>query len=356
MNNRYTWAAGFLLTAASALADSITPASFDSTLNVGESVTIKKTVTVDAGTPTSSKVDVFFLADTTGSMGGAINGVRNNASSLLSAISGLGDVQFAVGEYKDFPRSPYGGGGDFSYKLNTPMTANTSTIQTGINQWGASGGADGPESQLAALKDLAESSATGWRPGSARVLIWFGDIWGHDSATEPAYPGPTEAQATAALVNNNIQVEAIDVGSLNGTGQAGRIAAATGGHVNNSSNSSAIVAVIQSAIDTAFANYSSVALDLSEVPAGLSASVDPASITGAFDRSATRSFDFELTLTADAAGTYTFNVYGLVDGGRVATETDRIHVPGIGVPDRGATLSMMTGALLLLGAFRRRLA
>ncbi|MEW5757840.1 MAG: hypothetical protein AB1810_16240 [Pseudomonadota bacterium] len=43
---------------AAALADSLTPTTFSATMNVGETVTIKKTLTVDAGAPTTSKVDV----------------------------------------------------------------------------------------------------------------------------------------------------------------------------------------------------------------------------------------------------------------------------------------------------------
>lgn len=290
-------------------------------------------------------------------MGSAIANVRANASSLLGSLSGLGDVAFGVGEYKDYPIDPYGWTGDFDYLLNQSITADTSDVQAGINNWGASGGADGPESQLSALKKIADQTETGWRDGSARFLVWFGDIYGHDSASEPAYPGPTEAEATAALVGKGIRVEAINTpgGILDGTGQATRIADATGGHYYSTFSGGDLVSTIEAALESAFASYTSVGLDLSEVPAGLSASATPVSHVGTYTREVDRSFDFELTFTADAPGTYNFNVYGTVDGGRVATERDSIKVPGgpTPMPDLGSTLALLGLSMSGLALARR---
>src|SRR3954463_6367939 len=83
-------AAGALCLSSTAFADSISPTSFSATLGVGDSTTIHKTVTVTAGTPTSSKVDVFFLADTTGSMGSVLSAVQSSAASIMSSAAGLG--------------------------------------------------------------------------------------------------------------------------------------------------------------------------------------------------------------------------------------------------------------------------
>lgn len=341
------------LVCGSVWADSISPTGVSGVLGVGDSGIVRKTVTVDEGTPTTSKVDVYFLADTTGSMGGAIAGVKSSATTLLASIAGLGDVAFAVGEYKDFPRSPYGGGSDFSYRLNQAMTTSQASAQAGINLWGASGGADTPESQLDALKTLAEDPVTGWRTGSKHLLVWFGDARGHDSASEPAYPGPTEAEATAALVAAGIQVEAIDVGAMDATGQVTRIAAATGGHKYIGPNNDAIVGIIEDAITEAFTTYDTVALDISEVPAGITVTVVPGNYTGSYDRSVTRTFEFDVTFTGDAQGTYDFNIYATVDGGRVATETDSIIVRGM--PDGGATLPFLVAGVMSLLGLRRRL-
>jgi len=61
-------APALLLLGGAAHADSISPAEYSDSLAVGESVTIRKTVTVDAAPPTGALIDVHFLFDTSGSM------------------------------------------------------------------------------------------------------------------------------------------------------------------------------------------------------------------------------------------------------------------------------------------------
>jgi hypothetical protein len=328
-----------------ALADSITPAVFEATLGVGESVTIEKIVTVSAGTPTSSKVDVFFLADTTGSMGGQIAAVKTAALTILTGAAGLGDVAFGVGEYRDTSDA-------YAYRLNQSITTSIADAQAGINMWVASGGGDYAEANLYALQQVASATPpappTGWRPGSERVLVWFGDAPGHDPRN-----GATEVTATAALIAAGVQVEAIDVGGLNASGQAVRIANATGGHYRSRIDTATIVAAIQAAIVTAVEDYSTVALDLSEVPAGVTVSAVPGSHVGDYDRSVERTFGFSVTFTGDAAGTYDFPIFATVDGGRVAGEEDSITVGAPALPDAGSTLALMGLALTGLAAIRR---
>lgn len=307
-----------LLSPVNALADNVVPPTYSTTLPLGQSVTIAKTVTISAGTPTSAKVDVFFLADTTGSMGSAIQSVKDGAAAIMAATSGLGDVAYGVGEYKDV-------GDPFVYRLNQDITTVTAEVQTGINAWVASGGGDTPEGQLYALYQLANT--TSWRPGSTRILIWFGDATGHDPGGPS--PGVTETQATAALNANTIKALALDLGSLNADGQAQRIAAATGGQYYNGVVVNQIVTVIQNAIITSFATYSSVSLGTASVPTGLSVNISPPSYTGTFDRSIDRIFNFSVTFTAVSPGSYSFPIPVLVDGGTMASEQDNIQVGGL---------------------------
>jgi hypothetical protein len=272
-------------------------------------------------------------------MGTAIGNVKSSAGSILSSVAGLGDVQFAVGEYKDF-------GDVYTYRLNTALTATQASAQSGINAWSASGGGDYQEAELFALKTLADG--TPWRAGSKRILVWFGDASGHDPSG-----GVTEAIATTALVNNKVAALALDVGTMNDTGQPGRIAAATGGKYYASINSSDVAQKIKDAITTSVVNYSVVSLDLSEVPAGLTAELTPTDYTGTFDRTVERNFSFNLKFTAVAPGTYDFPVYATVDGGRVATERDSIQVGG-GVPDGGLTAALLGIGLSGLSLLARR--
>ena len=329
----------FGLSASLASADSIAPTSFADTLNVGESVTIKKTVTVSAGPATSSKVDVFFLADETGSMGSQIAAVKAAAASILAGAASAGDVAFGVGGYKDV-------GDDFVYKLRSDITTSTVATQAGINAWVASGGGDLPEANLFALQSL--STGTSWRAGSERILVWFGDAIGHDPSV-----GATQASATAALIAAGVNVQALNVGNLNGSGQASAIATATGGTYYPSVNAATIVQVIKDAITTAVSTYSVVGLDLSEAPAGVSVTAAPGSYVGSWDRSVERTFEFDVTFTGVAPGDYSFPIYGTVDRGRVAKEDDRISVPDGRVPEGGASIVMLGIALSGLGLVRR---
>jgi hypothetical protein len=309
-----------LLIPANVLADTVVPSNYATSLKPGNSVTITKTVTISHGTPSTAKVDVFFLADTTGSMGSTLASVKAGAAAILSGISGLGDVACGVGEYRDVLDA-------FVYRLNQTITTNNTAIQAGINSWSASGGGDWEEGQLYALDQVASQTATGWRPGSTRIIIWFGDAPGHDPAGPP--PGITEAQAIAALVAKTIKVMALDVGSLNYLGQAQRIATATGGTYYPSINISQIVTDIQNAIIGSFETYRTVSLGTSLVPTGLTVNVSPPSYTGAFDRSIDRVFTFNVTFTAVSPGSYGFSIPVLVDGGTMATEQDNIVVGGL---------------------------
>jgi hypothetical protein len=329
-----------LMTPLQSLADSISPDSYTATIGVGETTTIHKTVTITEEV-TSAKVDVFFLTDTTGSMYGLIDSVKTAASGILSAASGFGDVAFGVGEYRDF--------GDYygAYRLNTDITTDTTAVQAGINLYTAGGGGDWEEANLYALNEVA--TTTSWRDDSTRILVWFGDAPGHDPSG-----GITEAMATASLVAENITVEAMNTGSLDYYGQASRIAAATGGTYYASIDTGAIVAEINDAIASVFEDYSEVALDISGVPAGITASVVPGSYTGDFSRSSEATFEFDVDLTGDVAGTYSFDINALVDGGIVATESDRITVGAASVPEPSVLLLFGTCLAGLAGAGYRR--
>ena len=176
-----------VIVAAAAAAPGVTPSTVTDTMLPGESETITKSVETS---PIPPNPDIFFLADTTGSMGGAIGNVQTgNATNVMNEVlAAQPTAQFGVGEYRDV-------GDAFVYRLNQAITASIPAAQAGINAWAAGGGGDTPECQLFALQTLATSPATGFRIGSSRIVVWFGDAAGHDPCN-----GATEATATAALV------------------------------------------------------------------------------------------------------------------------------------------------------------
>jgi uncharacterized repeat protein (TIGR01451 family) len=159
---------------ASATTPGVEPASVTATLNPGGSVTITKTVHTPAIPP---KPDVYFLSDTTGSMDPAIANVRTNAGAILSTVNGGAvNAMFGAGDYKDFqqPQSdPY------VFRNDAPIGSDAAAL-AGIATWVAGGGVDLPEGQLFALHEVATDPSIGFRPGSTRILVWFGDAPGHD--------------------------------------------------------------------------------------------------------------------------------------------------------------------------------
>ena len=78
------------------------------TLAYGETDAEVVTVTIPAGTSVS-KADVYLLADTTGSMGGPIASVKAGANAIVDDLIAEFpevDIQFGVGDFKDFPYDP----------------------------------------------------------------------------------------------------------------------------------------------------------------------------------------------------------------------------------------------------------
>lgn len=342
-------AAGLALAGSAVMADSISPDAFEATLEVGESVTITKTVTVDAGTLTTGKVDIFFLADTTGSMGGYINTVRNYANDIFSTTESFGDVAWGVGEYKDFTDS-------FTWRLNQEITQDTAALSTGLNQWRASGGGDYPEANLEGLVQTANNPDVGWRDDSSRFVVWFGDAPGHDpvscadqgisGCTAPArtgYPGPTLTDTLAALDAQGITVFGVGSSGFDDYGQVSVITDATGGDMFLSGNpGAAIIDLIRNAIDETFATYSSVSLAAVGDLSGIDVDISDAHV-GDFDRSETRTFEFDVTFTALEEGLHEFSINALVDRNVVGTEHDTFHVKG-----GAAVVPLPAGGLLLL--------
>lgn len=350
--------------AGAALADSISPEDYSVTLNAGESVTFTKTVTVSAGAPTSALLDVFFLADSTGSMGGQIAAAKSNALGILTGLSPYGDVRMGVGEYKDR-------GDPFTYRTNLGLTdiSDSAAIQTAVNEWGASGGGNFPEANMIALQSVANDTA--WRTDSTRVVVMFGDAPGHIGGNYP-----TETEVTNALNAENITVH---IGNTGGTGlsgmnrgayaytgdfidagQANRIAAATGGSVVTlSANGDQIVELITDAIDATFSRYNSVDLGVPTLD-GLDIAYTPLFSTpvGGWTREEERSFDFDVTFTANKTGVYDFNISALVNGGQVALEHDLVTVLDGGSPPAAvplpAAMPLYLGALFGAGMMMRR--
>jgi hypothetical protein len=187
--------------------------------------------------------DVYFLMDTTGSMGDEIANLQRDltSGSFLTGCTGgiigairctIPDAWFGVGQHDDYPIYPYGssGSGDIVYRNLRDIGSSVSNAQTAVNGLVRHYGSDGPESQGQALYAIATGGGLGthlparvgcgagsfgypcFRNGTIPIVILFTDApfhngpYGYDYAfgTAAAIPDstPTVLNDTSALALN----------------------------------------------------------------------------------------------------------------------------------------------------------
>ncbi|MEZ4248332.1 MAG: vWA domain-containing protein [Polyangiales bacterium] len=141
-------------------------------------------------------VDVYFLVDTTGSMGGELNNLRSGLTSgTIGGCSGgviggircaIPDAWFGVGYHDDYPISPYGAGSDDVYRNLLDITDNLGAAQTAVNGLTLHNGNDWPESQSQALWSIATGGGLGaFNPAKGGCP---GARWGYPCFREDAIP------------------------------------------------------------------------------------------------------------------------------------------------------------------------
>ncbi len=343
----------------SVLAGGITIDPDENTLTLHEGEVFEETLTVTVPAEAAvSKADVYFMADTTGSMGGAIGEAQAGASALLAALKvdlPDTDLYFGVGNYKDFPFDSY------AFQHQVSLTNVEADITAGINAWYAYGGWDPSEGQFFALDRLADDvnpagGTIGWRSDAKKIIVWFGDSPAHDpvcSAISGLAYDITEASVTTKLVDAKISVIAISVygyagldedpivwGSydysgicpIGGTaGQAQRIAAATNGTDVIGADPGELVPIIEALIEEQVRTID----NLNLVPTGdiipFVTSLLPTEGYGPIETDEETTWPFYLTLTGIACGeedaVYNGTIDVVADGSVEAQKTVQITVP-----------------------------
>jgi hypothetical protein len=195
----------------------VSPAELSYDARPGDDLAITSTVTTPE-VPTTP--DVVLLVDRTGSMGGAIDNVKAHMAEVIAAVrASQPDARFAVAEYCDF------GDPEPAFTVVQDLTDDDDAVIAAVDSIALCNGTDWPEAQLNALWEIG-NGAISFRPGSSRLVAWFGDAPGHDPSG-----GHSEADATTSLEQAGAKVVAVSVGDdrLDDSGQASRITTATGG-------------------------------------------------------------------------------------------------------------------------------
>ena len=172
------WSKKFVLYWAPGL--SLTPAVVTATLNRGGILNEHKHLHLPAEIA-PPKADIMIVMDLTGSMGGALNNVKTNAVSIMNQIRGMiPDTRFGVISLMDYNNGTYGSSGDYPYRLNRRLTDSTTAVSNAISALALGGGGDGPESYTRALYESYSDTVIGWRQGTKRFVLLWGDNLPHD--------------------------------------------------------------------------------------------------------------------------------------------------------------------------------
>lgn len=173
--------------------------------------------------------DIFFLVDTTGSMGLAIHNVQSSLSgTIVPAVrDAIADAVMGVGDFRDFPIDPYGSPRDWTFVVRQPMTADVSAVQSALNRLAAGGGGDEPESSTEALyESVAGTCASGagygaacFREGSRAIIVHVTDANFHNGPDAshdygPSVPSPRRwSEALEALNRRGVKIVGVAVNS-----------------------------------------------------------------------------------------------------------------------------------------------
>ena len=166
-------------------------------------------------------LEMVFAIDTTGSMGGLIEGAKQRIWGIVNEVmqsESRPNVRIGLVAYRDL--------GDRYVTEVFPMTDNLDAVYTTLMDYRAEGGGDMPENVRRALADAVHKA--GWSQQSdriAQVVFLVGDAPPHTD-----YQDEPDAKATAvAARRKGMIVNAIQCGDISGTKEVWQEIAQHGG-------------------------------------------------------------------------------------------------------------------------------
>ena len=146
-------------------------------------------------------VDVVFVLDTTGSMGGLIETAKEKIWSIANTMAQANpnpEIRVGLVAYRDR--------GDQYVTKVIDLSEDLDSMYGKLMEFTADGGGDGPESVNAALNDAVNKMSWSQRQDAYQVIFLVGDAPPHmDYFGEPQYPAIVAAANQRGIVVNTIQ-------------------------------------------------------------------------------------------------------------------------------------------------------
>jgi Mg-chelatase subunit ChlD/ribosomal protein S18 len=151
--------------------------------------------------PSSPEIEVAFVVDTTGSMGGLIQAAKEKIwaiANTLATTKPAPHIKLALVAYRDR--------GDAYVTKRTDLTDDLDAVYKELMSFAAEGGGDGPESVNQALHEAVTKLSWSKDDKTYRVLFLVGDAPPHmDYTNDVKFPETCKLAATAGIFINSIQ-------------------------------------------------------------------------------------------------------------------------------------------------------
>ena len=191
---------------------------------------------VDPSANQSPKVEVAFVLDTTGSMGGLIQAAKEkiwSVASTMAAAQPAPEIRMGLVAYRDR--------GDAYVTQHVDLSSDLDSVYATLMDFQAQGGGDGPESVNQALNEAVEKLSWSQDKDTYRVVFLVGDAPPHmDYQDDVKWPVSVERAS-----ERGIHVNAIQCGNSSDTTQTWqRIAQAGSGSYFQVEQGGSAVAIV----------------------------------------------------------------------------------------------------------------
>lgn len=146
----------------------------------------------------TSQIDVVFAVDTTGSMGGLIDGAKRTVWSIANHIrqtDANADLRIGLVAYRDV--------GDDYVTRDFALTTDLDAVFVELSAYQAQGGGDTPENVDAALDVTLHKMQ--WRPGARKLVFLVGDAPPASRGDVPTFDVLAREAAKRKIIINTIR-------------------------------------------------------------------------------------------------------------------------------------------------------